>query len=489
LPMTPAKDRHGGGSKIGSPSSATASTFSRAGTDTVTATLAQRLNELSVANADGLLSDDEYRLLRQNLFERFASASEVPSETPVVPAVRPRLGPAGTGPSTPERTPSRPMSNFQVELPRPGSSQSRYSITSGVASLFRRTSTTVPQDTDASSLWSQQSSTSSRWKFGRILSRKSSNSSMHTTASRKDMAETISNSPRRERGGSVSRPETPHRRRLATPPSSFPGGMKQQETRFPNSSIYNVFDEDHLSSVADIQQEILAVEAEVKRLMDAFTGLEVTTLSKTKRSRGYSLTRSDTGRTSNVGSTMDTRSTKRLNMAESDADAGSTRSWNSAGTLPSMGPKSVHSSRIGLRPKTSITASLGLSTTSSRPGSLRRKNSSSSVQSHGVGKPGTVPPIPVPPLPGHLTMNGANGSSVSLARSAQVMASVPEDDTRSAAETVTTTVRMDEDMEDGDEMEDIRRRREEVQQRYGARLDYLRAKLKGAELHEKLLRR
>jgi len=35
-------------------------------------------------------SDDEYRLLRQNLFERFASASEVPSEIPIVPAVRPR---------------------------------------------------------------------------------------------------------------------------------------------------------------------------------------------------------------------------------------------------------------------------------------------------------------------------------------------------------------------------------------------------------------
>jgi hypothetical protein len=70
------------------------------------------------------------------------------------------------------------------------------------------------------------------------------------------------------------------------------------------------------------------------------------------------------------------------------------------------------------------------------------------------------------------------------------MTAVPEDiDTRSTVETVATTIRLEDDVEDGDGMEDIRRRREEVQQRYDARLDYLRAKLKSAELHEKLLRR
>ena len=66
------------------------------------------MNELAVANSQGLLeyevsflfeetllrfiltcyltpSDDEYRLLRQNLFERLASGSSVPTETPIVP--------------------------------------------------------------------------------------------------------------------------------------------------------------------------------------------------------------------------------------------------------------------------------------------------------------------------------------------------------------------------------------------------------------------
>jgi hypothetical protein len=40
-----------------------------------------------------------------------------------------------------------------------------------------------------------------------------------------------------------------------------------------------------------------------------------------------------------------------------------------------------------------------------------------------------------------------------------------------------------------DDMDDIRRRREEVNARYDARLDYLRAKLKSAMLHEKLLKK
>lgn len=37
----------------------------------------------------GRSSDDEYRLLRQNLFERFASGSAVPVEAPLVPMSKP----------------------------------------------------------------------------------------------------------------------------------------------------------------------------------------------------------------------------------------------------------------------------------------------------------------------------------------------------------------------------------------------------------------
>lgn len=46
--------------------------------------------------------------------------------------------------------------------------------------------------------------------------------------------------------------------------------------------------------------------------------------------------------------------------------------------------------------------------------------------------------------------------------------------------------------DDGDaesELVDIQQRREDLIARYSTRLDYLKAKLKGAELHEKLLRK
>ena len=49
-------------------------------------------------------SDDEYRLLRQNLFERFATSTAVPTENPVVPAARPRPNKTGTSPDGQGRT-------------------------------------------------------------------------------------------------------------------------------------------------------------------------------------------------------------------------------------------------------------------------------------------------------------------------------------------------------------------------------------------------
>jgi hypothetical protein len=62
---------------------------------------------------------------------------------------------------------------------------------------------------------------------------------------------------------------------------------------------------------------------------------------------------------------------------------------------------------------------------------------------------------------------------------------MPEEDKSMSGTADTLRVEQDEE----DEMEDIRRRREEVSVRYEARLEYLRAKLKGAQLHEKLLRK
>lgn len=96
-----------------------------------------------------------------------------------------------------------------------------------------------------------------------------------------------------------------------------------------------------------------------------------------------------------------------------------------------------------------------------------------------------VKPPPVPVLP-TMHLQSASRSNVSLARSsAGYLPMMPEED-KSVSGTM-DTLKLEQD--DGDEMEDIRRRREEVSVRYEARLEYLRAKLKGAQLHEKLLRK
>lgn len=47
-------------------------------------------------------SDDEYRMLRQNLFERFSTNTDAPSEEPVVPVTPVRARPAKNG-GTPDR--------------------------------------------------------------------------------------------------------------------------------------------------------------------------------------------------------------------------------------------------------------------------------------------------------------------------------------------------------------------------------------------------
>jgi hypothetical protein len=348
-----------------------------------------------------------------------------------------------------------------------------------MASLFKRTSS-IQDRTDSASVLSRKSTSSGRWKIGRILSRKSSDGSIRTEA-----ADTTSVSSRRDHGTSLSRPGTPHapRRKTTAPPSSFPGALKQPEKRSLNNGLYNVFDEERLSTTADIRQEIVAIEAELKRLMDAFTGLEITALSEAQRSRGHSITRSDTGRPSNAGSVMESKVIRRPNLA-GDSDAGSIRSATSTGTGFT---KSVHSARITLRAKSSVTNTLTPSG-SSQPGSLRRKDSSSSIRSHGVGKGSGK--APTSGLPNHVFGVGqVNASNASLTKSGHhVMMSVPEDavdvDMRSM-----TTMRMDDELEEDDGIEDIWRKREEVQMRYEARLDYLRAKLKSAQLHEKLLRK
>lgn len=79
----------------------------------------------------------------------------------------------------------------------------------------------------------------------------------------------------------------------------------------------------------------------------------------------------------------------------------------------------------------------------------------------------------------------AKSSNASLTRSTGMSVLVEDEQLVGGS-----TMRIQEDEAQlENEMEEIRRRREEVSGRYEARLEYLRAKLKGAQLHEKLLKK
>jgi hypothetical protein len=114
----------------------------------------------------------------------------------------------------------------------------------------------------------------------------------------------------------------------------------------------------------------------------------------------------------------------------------------------------------------------------------------SSVSSQGKGAGiSNAPPVPALPIGmtvGHLRV--ASNSSVNLSRSTGhlPLSALPEDQVKSSGH---DQVEQNHDGEiENEHIMDIQRRREEVSMRYEARLEYLRAKLKGAQMHEKLLR-
>lgn len=260
---------------------------------------------------------------------------------------------------------------------------------------------------------------------------------------------------------------------MQVPPSSFNARLLGQER---NSAIYNAFDEDHLSTVQEIQQGISNLEAEQRRLMDAFNGLEVTTLSRALRHRLPSKRSGESGKASTTAESIMSDSEGRFQRFPHLTDDGlSMRSGTSIRTSPSLA-HSVHSSKNGLHAKGMLPSPLAASQVA--PLSLLRRGSMSSVDDRRTPVPLAQNSI------SHGYLQAASSSNVSLhSKSSRLPVSVLSDD-KSA-----NTTHVDEKEGVEAELEDIRRRREEVNHRYQARLEYLQAKLKGAQLHEKLMRR
>ncbi|KAJ4481903.1 hypothetical protein J3R30DRAFT_3402587 [Lentinula aciculospora] len=551
-------------------------------TDNATMTLAQRLNELAVANEQGLLNDDEYRILRQNLFERFAGNATVPVEESIVPAsvTSLRHPQKGITPASEGRTSfssSRLSSNFNIDIAPNTStasvrSPSIRSVRTGVTSLLHRATNrgSNRDKSDTSSIYSTTSTASnvfhsqlsynqphtrvgSHAGSARSLRKKTSNSSIGTEASiskkGQNQADSVSLSSRTSRkrtglgfgqhperspsDGSYS-PQTPSRsatsslRRLAVPPSSFsPKGLHNSnlEPTREDGRSQDIFEDTNLVTSADLKREIAAVEAEGKRLVDAFNGLEVTTLAKRQRRHlghyrvesrpativglpgdGVMETPESGGNSAStevgVASTWTLIPDNKLQFratptqtptsAYLDTDLISIRSGTSAHTSHTGRsiPRSAHRDASRTLPSKPSSSSV------SGPGPLDRKNSGSSLGSSITGKKraggvSPIPPLPsaVPPIPSGLSglsnLALASGSSLNLARSTGQlpMTSVPEDE---GVDRLGLGVGSEEINE---EIRGIRKKKDDVSKRYEERLEYLRAKLKGAQLHEKLMKK
>jgi len=324
---------------------------------------------------------------------------------------------------------------------RPTSVHSKASIVSTFSGLLRRaasrrfnsSSRSQPPPTSSDSMIppSKSSPVQNRTFPRRFLRREASDSSIGSQISAHRTSEY-------QRGGTP----TSRKSNRNPPPSAYSNRAIKSVPPTPTRDfIHRSSDEfdlngEHGQSVKELRVEIGTVEAEGRRLLDAFNGLELSTLTKRQR-----------------------RPLPLQMTTETD-----TISIHSGQSASARGPRQV--------PMNSNSQPLV-----SQPITLSRKNSLSSISSRGRSTSGSHHPLP-------------SASSNSLGRYGTSIGSTP-----SVNNTGFPTLETVEEASDPTiatlegEMADIRRRRAEVVARYEAKLELLRAKLKGAEMHEKLLKR
>ncbi|KAL0954523.1 hypothetical protein HGRIS_003490 [Hohenbuehelia grisea] len=489
-------------------------------------TLAQRLDELATANSEGLLSDDEYRLLRQNLFERYATGASVPSESSVVPVAKHARGGSVSSATS---TQQRPHSVIDPDLLPSRSSHGapqkpKASVTSSVGSLLRKV--TVKRDAHLSpprftpapaDLSKDADETPKRGLVSRILSRKSSKLlRVRTDVQASPAAPLLSPVARQDALALPTPPRSPARttRSHKSSHSGTPSGaspVSLTSAALPNWTIHDVFNDDDLITSADVRREIKNVEAECRGLVDAFNGLEMSTLVRAQSSTMRRLPVATPASPMAIVEGRDWRDYGQLGVStstlahvhlaptpEREIDGASMRSLESH---QSSSPSSSWSTAILGRVKIPRTPQRVPSPLSPnrRPMSAR-KASMSSLSSRG-----TASSIPIRPKTSHSTLQvhytGPNGTLRSSHSANHLpLGSLPERIALSSSESDSPVVESSESGESGpgaqatpkpinSELADIRRRKAEVMRRYEARLEFLRAKLRSLEIHEKLLRR
>ncbi|KAF7327673.1 hypothetical protein MKEN_00346700 [Mycena kentingensis (nom. inval.)] len=455
--------------------------------------LAAKLTELATANDEGLLNDDEYRLLRQNLFERYSSgaADIVVSSQPVVLRSPPRRKhielvdhpPLRSSPSTPSRSKMAGVAHLlrratgRKPPPPPSPAPNIIKLSLGARIFSKKHEDSSSSDTESS-----------------LATRTSSGSRGTTPSSRKPSGSLSPTSPTRMTFDAA--PKSPPQRSefgVAAPPSKYdvvPGGSN------------DIFDDENLNTSAAIRDAISAVEAECRRLVTAFNDLETSAIIRYRqedpqRARSGSTSTAALSQRPSIsplppasasGANPHAKSRSRSNSQRMDQQ--SIRSNNSLRTTKSTASLFQSSNSPSALPLSQSTPPSGsASSWSTRISTLRRKGSVASLLSQGnssfltVGRAAT----PTPSV-------GRNRSpSVSDASRSVSHLPLPNSGSGSSASgggsTMMELLNNPTPEEGGEELAEVRRRRGEMVGRCEARLDYLRVRLKTAELHEKLLRK
>ncbi|KAF5382049.1 hypothetical protein D9615_004458 [Tricholomella constricta] len=447
--------------------------------------LAQQLAELALANSQGLLNDDEYRLLRQNLFEQHSNSALIPTEAPILPVAGP--GRKSSVSSTTHISPRVRTLDTHVDTsaPRAPPLRRKGSFASGVTNLLRRatghkTPVSSPSAHDDPPSTSPTDYTTKRSVIPRILHRKASE--LFSGRSDNKRVDPPTNSPR------------------ITPSSSdpfnarYPSNTPSQSTRrtaiptFPSipvdTSSNDVFDDRNLHTAKEIRAAIIATETEAQRLLEAFNGLETTTTHR--------LYQQNTRR-------LPSATPEHINTLIDGTDWRSHRPQKPPSPRPSQSDRKVYPYMPSAVDTTADSASVR-SKSSSIQTSLSRSKSISSLRSKQHPSSPLSSRFAPPPSSSSAPRKNSVSSVTSQATSTQRLGVTGSSSwSRSTGHLPLRTliegegVRADRGgprtVDPHPEVSEIQRRRDEVMARYVARLDYLQAKLKSAELHEKLLRR
>ncbi|KAG8982939.1 hypothetical protein FRB90_006444 [Tulasnella sp. 427] len=457
--------------------------------DPMTANLAARLDELELSNAEGLLDDEGYRILRQNLLASFTSPGSIPVtaeqssvriSTQGLPISR---GSQGVSP--------RPLhdSNFRVSSAKAESIRSngsRSTVSAVKSALWRKPSQRRPSTShetdspvmDNASVFSGVSRGSS---LHRVLASSKSSGSLGSeySQSQQDL-HSVSSKRTGLTGGSRNT-----NRSARGPPSSYNlrrtivEGMDDDE------------DDAHRQSSAELRTEITQVEAEYKRIMDNYHGAEMAALAKLPN-------RTRPSPSARPLSAVSQTTVKELSFAAVSSIA------ESSNPTPKSSEKSGANAQMKSKSSQSkLTASL------SRFGSLRRKGSVSGSR--------TTPSSPAPPPASTLSRKSSVMSLVTNGRpsfhqsNSNLMLPPGNLSIRSRPSNVSIMDRPpsalgldglddtdDVDTENAEEREARRAQKQldriqdsraDAVRRYENRLEYLRTKLKTAEIHERLLKK